>query len=193
MKTQLVNLWKNVVEIVSEAFDFGDTLLSIIVLLIVTTIAICVVSIVSNFMADHQWVILLFDATCIVLLTMAIRIRLDKSLQTSKGIWIFWLLFSNVLILVVSSFGVLWNFLIILFVLWPIAIGFSRFNLKDLLSAITMEWALSISSIGMSLCVLLAVLDSHIIYIVIQCLLIATMLFVWIIAVRNKRRQKIEI
>lgn len=119
MKTKLVNLWKNVVEFVSMMFGFGA-------IVAITAIAMAVVSVVSNFMATHQWVILMFDVTCVVLLTMAIRYRLDRNFQTSKGKWLFWLLFSNVLILIIQSFGALWNFLIVLFVLWPLSIMLSQ-------------------------------------------------------------------
>lgn len=119
MKTRLINLWKNVVEFVSMMFGLGA-------IVAITAIAMAVVSVVSNFMATHQWVILIFDITCVVLLTMAIRYRLDRNFQTPKGKWLFWLLFSNVLILIIQSFGALWNFLIILFVLWPIAVGLNQ-------------------------------------------------------------------
>ncbi len=79
-----------------------------------------------------------------------------------------------------------------------IVLGIIIYNKKlkiknsSLLSKITMEWALTLSSLGMAMCVLLAVLDVYLINIVIQCLLIATMIFVWIIAVKNKKRQKIK-
>lgn len=119
MKTRLVNLWKNTVEFVSMMFGFGA-------IVAITAIAMVVVSVVSNFMADHQWVILIFDLTCVLLLTMAICYRLDINFQKPKGKWLFWLLFSNVLILIIQSFGALWNFIIILFLLWPSAVVISQ-------------------------------------------------------------------
>ncbi len=182
MKTQLVNFFKKL----------GKTVISFVgILLIIVMFMISLITwgIVVNFVDAHQWIILIPDLSCIILLVLAIRENLHMTFDTT-GKRLFYVILLNIALLIFMSFGAVWNFLILLFVLLPTAIGFSRLKLKDLLPRITMEWALSISSIGMSLCVLLAVLDSHIIYIVIQCLLIVTMLFVWFIAIRNKRRQK---
>jgi hypothetical protein len=102
---------------------FFDPILSALVII---TATLAVISIVSNFVSDHQWMLLIFDATCVVLLTMAIRYRLDRNFQTPKGKWLFWLLFYNVLILIIQSFGAVWNFAVMLFILWPLAIGISQ-------------------------------------------------------------------
>lgn len=138
MKTRLINLWKNVVEFISMMFGFGA-------ILAITAIAMAVVSVVSNFMATHQWVILIFDVTCVVLLTMAICYRLDLNFQTSKGKWLFWLLFSNVLILIIQSFGAVWNFVVMLFILWPLAIGISQLierSFKDFFWWLVSKWGI---------------------------------------------------
>jgi hypothetical protein len=160
MKAKLIALWKNVVKVVFDAFNFYDTILSIMFVLIVTGVSMMIISIMSHFIVDHQWMLLVFDATCVALLTMAIRYRLDRNFQTNKGKWLFWLLFSNVLILIIQSFGALWNFLVMLFLIWPLAIGLSKLRIKE-----TFWWLIdysgSASFVVCIYCLILAILSNQ--------------------------------
>lgn len=88
--------------------------------IIALLIAIAVWVIIVNFVYDHQWIVLPMDVFVVILFAFAMkktvlsgRLNMDKD-----KLFMLIFIFSTAL-LILSSFGALWNFLIMMF-LFPI-------------------------------------------------------------------------
>jgi hypothetical protein len=114
---------KNFIKSLTNAIK---NLAEVIVLVLLFVIFMVLWILIVNFTYDNQWVVLVLDVTCIWLFSTAIKRNIPNSMiRNRKDKFIFIALTVNVVILILASWGALWNFLLMMFLIVPLSIYFS--------------------------------------------------------------------
>ena len=90
--------------------------------IIVVIIAIAVWAIIVNFVYDYQWIVLPMDVFVAMLFAVAMKKTVLSGRLSMDKDKVFMLIFMfSIVLLILSSFGALWNFIVMMF-LFPIFI-----------------------------------------------------------------------
>lgn len=115
MKTMLIKILKSLAK-------FLTSFCGVLFLVFAFMISLVTWGIVVNFVYDHQWIVLPMDVFVAMLFAVAMKKTVLSGRLSMDKDKVFMLIFMfSIVLLILSSFGALWNFIVMMF-LFPIFI-----------------------------------------------------------------------